>query len=67
MSCSSTNNPGGVLIVVPVPGMMVARWRIGLFSSQFRELESSQVPTHIRSRRLFLVRKLACGKRESAS
>ena len=34
---------------------------------QFREFESPRVPTRINSRRLFLVHKLTCGKRESVS
>ena len=48
--------PGGVYQVILEPGI-----------GQFREFEPRRVHTGINSWGLFLVHKLACGKRESVS
>ena len=50
-------------IVAPVAYQVIPKPGVG----QFREFESPRVHTRINSWGLFLVHKLACGKRESVS
>ena len=52
-----------VMSVAPVAYQVIIEPGIG----QFREFESPRVHTRINSWGLFLVHKLACGKRESVS
>ena len=54
---------GGYIPVAPVAYQVILEPGIG----QFREFESHRVHTRVISWELFLVHKLACGKRESVS